>query len=138
MTYLIFWDSSCIQAGSVVPPEVLRIEVASTKRDAMKKFELASRLARKYVEHDVNLIRFDPRQFRFESGYCYLALAVALPKEVTSVEAAQMWLADVDKNEKLRSLNVLRWDGGHLVPPRGEKKSASKRECLEILLDYVR
>ncbi len=138
MAYLIYWNALCWEAGSIVPTEIRREEIVPTQREAIRRVNRAAVTARNHAERDIKIILSEPERFEFNSGYSYVALAIAVPRGTKTVDVAYSWLTEQDENEKNDTLDVVAYEGGNLSPPLGRKEPMSKRECLEMLLAWLR
>ncbi len=138
MPYLVSWDATCWEAGSLVPSEREQTTLISTKEAAVARFRRVLKSAERIAMHDVAIILANPNQFEFNSGYSYFAIVIEVPRTVQSVDAATIWLAETVDSGGSEAIHVVSVAGVNISPPGGKKSPIPPTECLESFLEYLR
>jgi hypothetical protein len=136
MAYLVHWDSSAWDVGSLFSSTAIMNKVVSTRQEALSMFRRVLKRARRPVEREVNTILSDPKRFVFDSGYSYWAIVIELPRGMRSAKAALSWITEVAELKRT-TLQVVAGGGSDVHPPDGRHKPLGKRACLEHLLDSL-
>jgi hypothetical protein len=133
MPYLICWDATNWEAGSVAPEGQITEEIVEKKVDAIRKVQEWAANGRSVAHHDVEIILSSPDDFEFSSGYDYYAFAVQVGPKVTSVDGAWDWLRSQTENGVEYEPKFVAFMGGSFNPPDGAESPMTEEQIVQQL-----